>query len=370
MTHAIDKTMFLTLLEGLATTPGPSLAETLRRGVLEEYLTWHGVDCQADEAGNLWVRHGQGDWADAVVFDAHMDVVQEGYTETVEHRDGCLKGLGLADNLTAVTMLAMLAVDLKEQRRAFDRPLFFLFSTGEEGEGDLCGVRRAVQDHAQAPYAFVSFDLSFDEYSVAGLGSLRYALTLSCPGGHSWNDDGLPGAIDQVMMLLTELKEKVAHLSGQTPGRVSFNIGSIEGGEGINSIARSAQARFEFRSVDPDVLESLDQVVEESLVRLNRTPGVRAAVTLIGSRPAARPVCPERIEPSVLRILRQAGETPRPAIRSTNINATLSAGWPSICLGLCDGGRFHSPDEYVVIDSLDKGWTVLGQLAGALLTKG
>lgn len=366
MTHYFDRQMFLDLIERLAVTPGPSLNEGPRRSVLKGFLDNHGVPSRVDDAGNLWVGHGEGPWSEAVVFDAHMDVVQEGFTSAFVHGDGFLYGLGVTDNLTAVTFLAMLAVSLKHSRLSTNRPVWILFSTGEEGEGDLHGVRQVVADHGSAPYAFVSFDLCFDEYSVAGLGSLRYALEVHCPGGHSWSDYGLPGAIDQMMMFLESLKQEVVRLAENRREYLSFNIGTVEGGEGINSIARSSHARFEFRSVDPELLAVLDRLVQERLDLVNQDPRVQARCTLIGQRPAARPVLPERMEPLVRQILESAGKITHPVIRSTNINATLAAGWPSICLGLCEGGRFHSHEEYLRIDSLATGWQVLLQLTDAL----
>ncbi|GAB6094964.1 M20/M25/M40 family metallo-hydrolase [Desulfatiferula olefinivorans] len=319
-----------------------------------------------DGAGNLWVSVGEGPWSETLVLDAHMDVVQEGCAKSLDHRDGCLYGLGVTDNLTAVTFLAMLAVTLIRQRVAVERPVRILFSTGEEGEGDLCGVRQVVADHPSAPYAFISFDLCFDEYSVAGLGSLRYALEVQCPGGHSWSDYGLPGAIDRMMAILDTLKQETVRRAAGRREYLSFNIGTVTGGEGINSIARSALARFEFRSVDPDPLTALDRLVHRQISLVNQDHRVKARCTPIGQRPAARPVLPERTEPLVRRILESVGRSTRSVVRSTNINATLAAGWPSICLGLCEGGRFHSREEYLRIDSLETGWQVLLRLTQAI----
>lgn len=368
MIQGFDKKTFFELIDRLAKTPGPSLGESPRRSVLENYFTVHKVPYRVDSVGNVWVSHCNGAWVDAVVFDAHLDVVQDGYTETIDFRDGKICGLGVGDNLTAVTLLAMFAVHVKQIERQFQRPLFILFSIGEEGEGNLKGVRQVVMDHEKAPHAFISFDLAFEEYSLAGLGSMRYAVDLTCPGGHSWSDYGIPSAIDLMMTFLQSMKNKALALTEEKPGCLSFNIGSIQGGEGINSIARSAGARFEFRSSYPHWLDQMDAVVSEHVAELNHITGVRASCSLIGHRPAAQPVCPERLEPHVLKILTGLGENPRPVIRSTNINATLNAGWPSICLGLCEGGRFHSHEEFVVIDSIQKGWTVLGKLADSLLT--
>lgn len=367
MTEHFTMTAFLDLILTLAQTPGPSLGEAPRRTILEDFFVRRGVAYTVDRAGNLWVQHGQGTWEDSVVFDAHMDVVQEGFSTSCECREQIMTGLGVGDNLSAVTLLALFAVRLNRQKSVFHRPLYFLFSTGEEGDGNLHGVRQVLKDHNTAPHAFVSFDLSFDEYSVAGLGSIRYRADVSCPGGHSWSDHGIPGAIDQIMAMLGSLKQTVQTLSESSPGTVTMNVGTISGGEGINSIARKAMATFEFRSPDPSVLETVDKDVYEITKQLNAADSVDVVCSMTSRRPAAQPVCPERIEPHVAAILDGIGEKTKRVIRSTNINATLTAGWPSICLGLCTGGRFHTHEEFVRLDSIEKGWHVLGRLAEILL---
>lgn len=369
MTMAFSMAAFLDLIGTLAQTPGPSLGEAPRRKVLEDFFAKHGAAFSVDGAGNLWVSHGQGAWEDAVVFDAHMDVVQEGVCRRFECRDNIMTGLGVGDDLTAVALLALFAVHLKQEKRIFHRPLHFLFSTGEEGDGNLHGVRQVVSDHAAAPHAFVAFDLSFDEYSVAGLGSIRYKAEITCPGGHSWSDYGIPSAIDQMIALLSQLKQQVKAVSEMSTEPVTMNVGTIFGGEGINSIARKARATFEFRSPSPPRLETLDKMVYDAVKALNATDSVDAVCTVTSRRPAASSVQPERIVPPILEILDHLGEPTRHVIRSTNINATLDSGWPSICLGLCTGGRFHTHEEFVRLDSVEKGWRLLERLSEMMLGK-
>lgn len=360
---------FIAILEKLVSTPGPSLNEEPRRRVLKRYFETHGVPTETDSAGNLLVTLGHGPWDDSVIFDAHMDVVQEGYEDRIVYKDGTAIGLGVADNLTAVTLLAMAAVSLHPKTDRFLRPVVFLFSTGEEGHGNLKGVRQVVMDHPSPPFVFVSFDLSFEEYSVQGLGSARYRLNVTGPGGHSWENYGLPSAIDMILDFFSSLKQSLREMSEKYPGALSFNIGRIAGGEGINSIARSAEATFEFRSIVPEALTVLDSVVSDLCGTMNGRSGITMACDITGLRPAAGPVMPERVEPLVSSIYSEIGEYTRSVIRSTNINATLAAGWPSICMGLCRSGRFHTHEEYVVLDSLPKGWTVLEKLVENLILR-
>lgn len=344
------------------------MSEQPRRKILEDFFSAHGLKSLTDSAGNLLLHLGSGDWDKTVVFDAHMDVVQEGYTDTIIYENGIMKGLGVGDNLTAVSMLALLAVTLdKHINKMALRPLVILFTVGEEGHGNLRGIKQFVEDHGVSPYLFLSFDLSFEEYSIRGLGSTRYKLDVSCPGGHSWEDYGIPSAIDVMMDFFSSLTIKFNALANNHPHMLSFNIGTLEGGEGINSIASSATACFEFRSVLPDPLEILNQDVAELCKKMNEREDVKLVCRTTGQRPAATPVKPELIEPLVVDILSGIEETARPVIRSTNINATLDAGWPSLCMGLCRCGRFHTHDEYVVLDSLEKGWVVLSSLVEKLL---
>jgi acetylornithine deacetylase/succinyl-diaminopimelate desuccinylase-like protein len=355
-----DQNLFFRLLEKLAAVEGPSLFEGPRRMILEEFFKDNGVPHSRDKAGNLIVKHGAGPWSETAVFDAHMDVVQKGYAELVTKDEEKISGLGVADNLTAVTMLAMFASSLqrRDEGRLF-RPMVFLFSVGEEGHGNLKGVRQFVSDHAGPPHAFISFDLSFEEYSVCGLGSARYKVEVRCPGGHSWENRGTKSAIDILIQFVSGLKTVFNEYAEKYPKEVSFNIGTIKGGEGINSIAREASAAFEFRSVHGWVLEKLQDEVGRWVDEFRGEDGLTMVCEATGTRPAAGSVEPEKIEPVVLDVYSKHGVTTQPVVRSTNINATLDAGWPSLCMGLCRCGRFHSPQEYVLTDSLEKGWNIL-----------
>lgn len=367
MVGSFPQELFVKLLETLAKTPGASLSEEPRRKVLEDFFKANDINTVSDRAGNLWIYYGSGSWSESVIFDAHLDVVQNGYISKVRYEDGKIKGMGIGDNLTAVAMLAMYIKALTEKGILFSRPLKVLFSVGEEGDGNLKGVRQVVADNPAPPYLFISYDLSFEQYSVAALGSKRYRVRVKCPGGHSWDDYGTPGAIEQFMDFFYALKAEFSIVVSRKPGSVSFNHGIIRGGEGINSIARFAEATFEFRSVFPEIIQELDQAVMEIINGMNKRSGVFLDYTITGERPAATPVKPERIEPAVIKLLEQTGTIPASVPRSTNINIPLKAGWPSICLGLCRGGRFHSKDEYVELDSLTQGWDLLKGISNTFL---
>lgn len=367
MNMTFDRDEFINLLEKLATEKGASLFEEPRRKVLQTYLNGNNVATKVDSAGNLWVEFGEGSWEEAVIFDAHIDVVQKGYTEAVKYEQNKIIGMGVADNLTAVVMLALISKMITKKQLVLKRPLKILFSVGEEGDGNLKGVRQVVKDNPTPPFLFISFDLSFEEYSLSALGSKRYQIEVQCPGGHSWDDYGTPGAIDILISFFEKLKKEFRQIELEKSGNVSFNIGRITGGEGINSIAKSAEATFEFRSVDYQLLEKLDSIAKNIIHEMNTKKHVHINCSLTGERPAADSVQPEKIEPIIKRLLSVVCSNPQAVPRSTNINIPLVAGWPSVCMGLCRSGRFHSEEEYVEIDSLSDGWHLLCSLFTELM---
>jgi acetylornithine deacetylase/succinyl-diaminopimelate desuccinylase-like protein len=367
MIGAFSEERFLVLHEQLATTSAPSFGEEPRARVLRKFLTETGVPSRTDAAGNLWVSLGPEGWDDAVVYDAHLDVVGQGRTPTVRREGRRLMGLGVADDTAAVAMLALLAEAILAQGISLKHPLHILFSVGEEGLGNLKGMRQLLEDFPRPPKLFVGFDLSLGTYSLVGLGSRRYRVAVTCPGGHSWGAFGAPNAIEQLVDFFRMLKESYAGVVEKTEELISFNIGTIKGGEGINSIAHAAEATLEFRSVSPALLQEMERRFLDVLRLVNSRPDVQMTWESIGERPAAESVQAERIEPLVRRLLEGIGEIPGHQALSTNINLPLSKGWPAICLGLCQCGQFHRDDEYLDLDSLSRGWKLLDRLSQSLV---
>ena len=365
-------TEFLELHRRLALTIAPSNGEEPRRRLLADLLDSHGIAHHSDNAGNLIASVGNGPWQDSVVLDAHLDVVERGGALEVRNDGECLRGLGVADDLAAVTVLALALVRLAQGGESFARQLVFLFSTGEEGLGNLRGVRQFVADRRHAPFAFISFDGTRETFSLTALGSQRYQIEAQTPGGHSWAGFGQPNAIEIVLDFLAKIREdwRVATANaGEQPS--SYNFGTIQGGQGINSIARHARATFEFRSVAQGILQQLDADARRAVEQLQTNcPGSDLRLQLLGERPAGTACHRDRLLPLVDAVLGQnAGSPPREVPMSTNINVPLAHEWPAVCLGLCQSGNAHREDEYVRLDSLPSGWHGLNHLLQFLLSE-
>lgn len=378
--HEFSKSRFIDLLSRLCSIPGKTFFENKRTNEIVAFLNSvsdslspdnkpnNKIIHNIDKAGNLIVSLGQGEWADAVVFDSHIDVVGKGFSEPILKDDGRIYGLGTGDNLTSATLLCLLAEKLASENIKFKRPLYLLFSVCEEGYGNLKGVRQFVDDKKTPPYLFVSFDLSFKEYSTSGLGSRRYKVTAKGPGGHSWDNRDAPSAIEHIVEFLTILKFRQKSLKEKYSDPFSFNIGIIEGGEGVNIIAGNAAVHFEFRSTSEALLDKMGIIVKEEIERGNNSgKNILLNFSIKGERPAAKPVRPEIGEKLLQKIWKKYNVPSKLTTRSTNINYPLFMGWPCICTGLCECAGYHTEDEYIILNSVEKGWKLLEEITKELV---
>jgi len=351
------------LIEGLVTTPGPTGAEQPRLAALEKWTAKARLATRRDEAGNLWINVcGDGPWDQTLLLDAHVDVVGRGYAERVVEEDGRLIGAGVTDNLSAVAMLALFAREVRTGRITPPRPVQIVYTVGEEGLGNLRGIRQVTDDHPTPPHLLISLDGARHKCHVAGLGSNRYRLTFTGAGGHSWSAYGTPSATEELIVAIGEIRRLHRRAADEAEQVISFNLGTLAGGEGINCISRNAEATFEFRSADPDALTRLDEAVHAAILRSERPEGVRATLEIIGKRPAARRIRNESAEETIRRVWGRHECELTTTVASTNINVPLSRGWPAVCVGLITGGNGHRQDEFIELDSLAPGWRLLTDL--------
>jgi acetylornithine deacetylase/succinyl-diaminopimelate desuccinylase-like protein len=349
-----SKNNFFLLLEKLAKTPGESLNESKRVEVIKNFLTTNSISFKTDPAQNIIIHANPGEKEKTIIFDAHTDVAGKGYAETFTIDDKITRGRGCADDLCAVTMLMLAALELKNYK--LKKPFTILLSTGEEGKGNLNGIKTFIKDFKVAPEKFIAFDLSYNTVSVSGLGSKRFTAEIFTKGGHSYEDRENPNAVEIMCELLFKIKEQLN--LAEFKNRPSFNAGKISGGSEINLIADYAFSCFEFRSVSPDDLARTEKIVNKTTDKL-KAKDIKILIKDYGSRPAAEEKSGTKILNNILPVFRKNKIEPEIKPMSTNINAALAAGWPSLCAGLCDCGSFHTENEYIINDSLEKGWDIL-----------
>ncbi|MGM0417714.1 MAG: M20 family metallopeptidase [Thermodesulfobacteriota bacterium] len=349
-----NKDNFFILLEKLAKTPGESLNESKRVEVIKNFLTKNSISFKTDSAQNIIIHVNPGEKEKTVIFDAHTDVAGKGYTDNLTINDKITRGRGCADDLCAVAMLMLAAQELKNHK--LKKPFTILLSTGEEGKGNLKGIKTFIKDFKAIPEKFISFDLSYNLVSVSGLGSKRFSAEIFTKGGHSYENRENPNAVEIMCELLFKVKEQLK--LAEFKNLPSFNAGKISGGSEINLIADYAYSCFEFRSVNPDDLLKTEKILNKTADNL-KNKDIKISIKDYGSRPAAEEKSGTEILNKILPLFQRNSIAPEIKPMSTNINAALAAGWPSLCTGLCDCGNFHTENEYIINDSLEKGWDLL-----------
>jgi acetylornithine deacetylase/succinyl-diaminopimelate desuccinylase-like protein len=349
--------------------PAPPFGEAGRAAwLLDQFQSLGLSEAGIDEEGNVFGLLPAATAAQAsehtIVLSAHIDTVfPEGTDVTPQSSGTRLSAPGACDNAAGVTGLLAIAAALIDASISLPCPVLFIGNVGEEGEGDLRGMRYLYQ---RSPWrertaAHIVLDGAGHEVAVTeALGSRRFLVTVTGPGGHSWTDAGSPNPI-------AILSHAIAALTA--PGRAresrtTLNIGTIEGGSSVNAIPEHARARFDLRSTSADALVSLEvelhRALEDAVLAANEAavelrksrPNARATFTIepIGNRPAGRlsdaangPV----LYDDLLAVDRHLGIRTEPRIASTDANIPLSLGVAAVSIGAGgDGGGIHTRSEW------------------------
>ena len=317
-------------------------------------------DVQLDGVGNvIGIRRGAESSGRCLLVSAHIDTVfpAETVIEPVIHGTR-LQAPGACDNGAGVVALLALAAALKQAHIEPDCDVIFAGNVGEEGEGNLRGMRHIyeVAEWRDRIAAHLVLDGAGHEVAVVdALGSRRYLVTLRGPGGHSWTDAGRPNPIVALSQAIARLGEMPLN---ELP-RTTFNVGMIEGGTAINAIPEWAAARFDFRSSDPEQLIRLEvelhRAVEDAVLAANghahnggkRGNALQFSIETIGSRPAGRLEHNAPLYELLRAVDRHLNIRTEPRIASTDANIPLSLGVPAIGLGAGgEGGGIHTRAEW------------------------
>jgi tripeptide aminopeptidase len=340
--------------------PAPTFAERERALFVKKGFEREGLsEVSVDAVGNVYACLPGSGTARPLVLSAHLDTVFPLGTDLqVRTTDEKIYGPGLGDNALSVAALFGVARWLRAAQIELPGDLWLVANVGEEGLGDLNGMRALVARFGADPLAYIVLEgMSYGGIYNQGLGVRRYRITTHTAGGHAWGDFGAPSAIHELAVLITRLtalpisREKLC----------SLNVGVITGGTSVNTIAAEAHLELDLRSAEPDALEALAAEVEV-IVRAANRPGVTAEAEVIGDRPAGE-ICREH--PLVIlatEILTGQGVEPGFWIGSTDANVPLSKGLPAICIGLTRGGGAHTTGEFILTAPLKDGLAQLYRL--------
>lgn len=340
----------------------PPFAETARGDWLLERFRELGLEgIHRDEVGNVLAFLGNSS-RPCIALTAHLDTVfPAGTPLNVKQQGTRLYGPGVSDNGAGLTALLAVASAIRNCGVKPSLPLLFIGNVGEEGEGDLRGMRHIFSASRFKDLILQSLVLDgagSDTIVSEALGSRRFEVIVRGPGGHSWSDFGAPNPI---LVLATAI-----HEFAQTPipasPKTTFNVGIIRGGTSVNSIPESASMRVDIRStsmVEMERLESalhlaLDKAVEkESRANARRGPqrprpyGLTCEVVPIGNRPAGELDTSARILQVIRAVDAHINNAAQIQRASTDANIPLSLGREAIAIGGGgSGGGAHTLQEW------------------------
>ena len=339
----------------LTEIPAPSFQEEKRAEALKAILAAEGLSIRVDKMGNVIGELRGTQDKEVVLLTAHLDTVFPAGTEVTIKREGDrLVAPGISDNGTGLAGLLAVARAIHAAKIKPERTILFAANVGEEGEGNLRGMRALIDaNHAKLRAVIVLDGSGIDHVTTKALASRRLEVVITGPGGHSWSDFGMPNPINALV------RGSVRFINTKVPAspRTTFNLGQVEGGTSVNSIPYEAKLKVDFRSESEDEIVRMEAALRECMAAgvkdemdnsRERSRGkLDWKVNLIGSRPGGElgPDSP------LLAALRSAddfvGNKSRLERSSTDANIPLSMGIDAIAIGAGgNGGGAHSLQEW------------------------
>ena len=335
--------------------PAPPFNETARAQALRDAFTRAGLEnVRVDAVGNVVAERKGAAQRPHLMITAHLDTVFPAGTNVKVSRNGpVLRGPGIADNCRGLAVLVAVARALRTGQVPTAGSITFSANVGEEGLGDLRGVKALFARPAVPIDRFVSIDGGGVNVSHVAVGSHRYRVTFKGPGGHSYGAFGLANPVGALGRAVAKLSDV------QVPAqpRTTFTIGRIGGGTSVNSIPSEAWLEVDMRSSGAAALVALDAkfhaAVDEAVAEENRRwsrPGMITAVKeLVGDRPAGETPSGSPLVQTALAVGRTLGLAPALTEGSTDSNLPISLKIPSITIG----GGGSGANSHALSESFD-----------------
>jgi tripeptide aminopeptidase len=339
----------------LTEIPAPPFGEAERAAAVKVLLSAIGLEVSTDKAGNVIGLQRGATEKEIVVLSAHLDTVFPAGTDVKVHREkNRMSAPGISDNGAGLAALVAVARAIHEARVEPQRTILFVADVGEEGEGNLRGMRAIVDAYRERLKAVIVLDgTSIDHVTTKALASRRVEVVITGPGGHSWSDFGIPNPINALV------RSSVRFINTRVPSspRTTYNIGQIEGGTSVNSIPHEARLKVDLRSESEDELTRLESALRDCVAAgiRDETEGSRDRskgklewrMDLLGSRPGGELGSHSPLLASLKAADESVGNQSRLERASTDANIPLSLGIEAIAIGAGgSGGGAHSLQEW------------------------
>jgi acetylornithine deacetylase/succinyl-diaminopimelate desuccinylase-like protein len=335
----------------------PPFKEMKRAEEFAERLRLAGLEnVWIDSIGNVlgFLKGSIGD--KNIALDAHIDTVfPEGTDVKVRVKNDTLFAPGVADDTRGLAMILTIAESIKKQNIEPINNIIFIGTVGEEGLGDLRGVRYLFKNNNPKIDTWIAIDGgSIGRVNNQALGSYRYEVVFEGPGGHSWGAFGLVNPHHALGSGIRDFVQK-ADIYTSTGPKTSYNVGIISGGTSINSIPFKSSMQIDIRSIEPNRLDDMEEILFNSMQKATNEqneikrsgPDLRLAINKIGNRPSGKVDESVPLIQRTIAATQHMGVEPRLTIGSTNSNIPISLGVPAVTIGRGgDGGKAHSLDEW------------------------
>lgn len=339
----------------LTEIPAPSFQEEKRAAAVSALMSSDGLRVHGDAIGNVIGELRGENEKEVVMVTAHLDTVfPQGTAVKVREEGGRMIAPGISDNGTGLIAILAMARAMQEAGVRPQSTLLFAANVGEEGEGNLRGMRALIEAYRPRLKAVIVLDGSgTDHVTTKALASRRVEVLISGPGGHSWSDFGMPNPINALV------RSSVRFINTKVPAipRTTFNLGQIEGGTSVNSIPHEAKLKVDLRSENEDEIVRLESALRDCVAAgvkdemdnaRDRSKGkLEWKVSLIGSRPGGELAAGSKLIAALNAADEYVGNQSRIERSSTDANIPLSLGIEGVAIGAGgNGGGAHSLQEW------------------------
>ena len=347
----IDQTLALCRIQS------PTFAEEKRAQYVAGRLRKLGLrDVEIDSLNNVTARLASGSGGRPLMVVAHLDTVFPEGTNVEPNWDGRYwHAPGIRDNSASVAITLLLPELLQRAGLQLKRDLILAFSVGEEGLGNLRGIRALMDRFGERISAVIAADGNLGVINNVAISVRRLEIAVRTDGGHSWADAGKPNAVH----VLARIAGRISELPVPSDPKTVLNIGTVNGGTSVNSIAEFARLSLDIRSIEGAEVRKLEEAVRGIVTALSSDTRVVIDVTVIGDRPGGMIPQDHALVKAMIAGYASAEVTPMLVPGSTDANIPLSLGIPAASMGISLGGRIHTLQEYLDPESLPVGAAAL-----------
>jgi len=335
-----------------------------------------------DETPNVYAQIDGQQPGPTLMVAAHLDTVFPAETDVVVKRIGNeLHAPGIWDDSAGLAGLIQLVKGLRALQTPLRGRLLIVATAGEEGLGDLRGMKQAIRRYGSETDMVIALDTQYGMITHTGIASRRLKVEVSAAGGHSWKDFGASSAIHAMGHMISE----IARLEVPANPRTSYNVGVVSGGTSVNTIASRAEMLIDMRSADADALADLERQVRAILQCHAESGGgerggseqgggeqgqsrVATDIKVVGDRPGGSIVPEHPLVQACHEVLTALNVNPIYKEGSTDANVPLSQNIPAVCIGIAEGFGAHRTDEYMDVRHLPDGLAQLHMLVARLLS--